>query len=954
MASSWDQFPEVGKSQPRGAGIILRDPYQERGDQRDETRTGIAVDSNDRDSARFEREGGKDARQGMADLRKEFSALPEVKAYKEAATALDTGLFTKDDGSGDGTLLYQYSKLMDPMGSVREGDVQLAQSGAGYLSAKAAELKKNFGVGGGGSLPPEIREGLRREMIGRFNSLNRAYNQRRQEFRSVAGQAQYDPEYVIGEHAGAPFLERFRDYDKRNGIGTASQPQQPGGGAIPGPTADNIAFDIDTGTGAFGSQIEAPRLNPQQQNALDAFLKANAGNPNFGPDQLSAFYQSMGIQGGAMAADDKFFEAVRNGEEFGTKPNYAAADEEAKRIAMEASLLEAPEGADVSQYGLDKGLLLNMTDELRGGVGGIRSLLSGDGFGSGYQRERDIERALQERSRGQNGIVPELAGSLLTPAGVVSRTNMARDAAAMGAMAGFGEGEGAVDSLSKSATGGALGYAAGKGLEAATPYIANSGIAQKAGAYFGQGRAQQIDDFAKAAERQDLDYLPADVPGSYKSKFATGLAGMTLGGVPLKVAAGKIVDKAQAAKDRIAGSVGNAGDNVATGQAAQGGMTAWKSASGDRGGKLYDAIPIPGDTTVDLTASKQALSDINGAISSNADLAALVRDPKLVAYQQALEKGDLSWNDIKSFRSYIGEKAGRPTLQQDTSKDNLDALYGALSQDIERAAAAHSPEAAKAFARANSYWRGRQSRINDVMTKIVGKDGNLSAEQTTAQLERWAQSKGGDFNKLARAVRSLPEDEASNVRSYFIDRMGMSPAGRQDGSGEVFSPDTWLTNWNSLSPRAKAVLFQGEHRKALDDLATVFSGMKASRLFANPSGTGYSVWGAANAAMATADLATFGMTSAGQIGAGALLGSPRIAKWLVALSKKPNQSAQLAHIGQLSAIARSEPVIANDIFTLQERLADAFAQPQSLRAAAEENDDVRNQKIREGERYDAQ
>src|SRR3546814_20173996 len=96
----------------------------------------------------------------------------------------------------------------------------------------------------------------------------------------------------------------------------------------------------------------------------------------------------------------------------------------------------------------------------------------------------------------------------------------------------------------------------------------------------------------------------------------------------LKVAAGKIVDKAKTAKDRIAGNVGNAGDNAATGQSTQRGMEAWERRTEGRGGQLFDAIPIDPGTSVDLTAAKQTLSEINGALSSNPHLASLVRDPR--------------------------------------------------------------------------------------------------------------------------------------------------------------------------------------------------------------------------------------------------------------------------------------------------------------------------------------
>src|SRR3546814_473661 len=142
--------------------------------------------------------------------------------------------------------------------------------------------------------------------------------------------------------------------------------------------------------------------------------------------------------------------------------------------------------------------------------------------------------------------------------------------------------------------------------------VANTPLGQSVGNRlsnaFGQGRKQAAQDFVEAADRQGIDYMAADVPGAYKSKFATGVTGMTLGGVPLKVAAGKIVDKAKAAKDRIAGNVGNAGDNAATGQSTQRGMEAWERRTEGRGGQLFDAIPIDPGTDRKSVVEGQSVS----------------------------------------------------------------------------------------------------------------------------------------------------------------------------------------------------------------------------------------------------------------------------------------------------------------------------------------------------------
>lgn len=946
MAGKWDQFPVVGGEPQQGGGVILSDPYQERGDRRDETRTGLAVEGNARDATRLQNDVENRRAQLLITQADKYNRDPTIAGYRESLGNFATGLRTSPTPEGDNALITAYVKVFDPGSVVNEGEREGAASGQGYLASQIEAAKRNFGMDGAGLLTPEARSRIRAEMANIMGKRVKSYNERRAYYEKQSSDIGLDPSLVVGGHDAAPFVEQFREYDRANGLGEFAQRRE-GDGQKPfaGVDPSQITFDMDTGTGAFGSEIQGRRLSPEDEAAYRQFLQANG--KNLTPELLNAWWQSHGF--GPLRNADEVVKAARAGN-LGVGVDYSAVDEEKKRAALEASYKEIPQGGDTSSVGLGKGLLLNMTDELRGGVGGIKSLFSGEGFMSGYERERDIERALQERNRQENGVVPELIGGLMTPAGIISRANMARDAVAMGAIAGFGEGEGAADSLGKAATGAGLGYGAAKGIEAAAPIVANSAIGQKAKDFFTRTPDTAAQDFAAAAERQGLDYLPADIPGATKTQFATSVSKATLGGIPLADAAKKIRDTAQTARDRIAGNVGEVADNVGAGQAAQRGMEDWKAATGDKGEQLYDAIPIKPDTIVDMSATKATLSDLNGAISSNAELAALVRDPKMLAYQKALEAGDLSWNDIKQFRSYIGEKAGRPTLQQDTSKDSLDALYGALSQDIERAAAAHSPAAAKAFSRANNYWRGRQARINDVMARIVGKDGNQSPEATFSQIERWANAKGGDFSSLARMVRSLPEEEANVVRSTIIDRLG----NKVPGDDATFSTDAFLTQWSKLSDRGKAILFQGEHRKALDDLATVFEGSKFSRGFDNNSKTGLINTALSSGAVGLVDPVSGLAFAALQYGGGKLLSSPRVARWLVALTKKPNPSAQLAHIGQLTAIARSEPIIANDIFTLQQRLADAFADPLPGRLAAEENDPKGQRPPEEGKRDGSQ
>ena len=942
-------------ARPQGstqAPVFIPNAAGQRKEAREQIGTDIAVEGNSRDAERF----GNDTRnQNFNQLRSISDAYnkdPTVAAYRERLPFLGSALKTAENPFGDNTLTILYVKTLDD-GVVNEGERAGVADAQGALASRIEKAKRDFGLNEKtGMYTPENRARIRREIFTNMGGRVKGYNQRRAYYQAQAEAFGIDPKLVIGNHDADPFVGEIREYDRANKLGEYAPGRD---GAIPGQAGgqnpfqgvdpSQITFDMDTGTGAFGSEIEGKRLSPEQQAEYAQFIKAMG--QNLTPESLNAWWQSKGFGGLSNAAD--VVKAAKAGT-LDLTVNYSNVDAEKKRLAMEASYKEIPEGGDVSAAGRDKGLLLNMTDELRGGVGGIKSLLSGDGFMSGYERERDIERASQERSRQENGIAPEFIAGLMTPAGVISRANMARDAAAMGAIAGFGEGEGLSDSAAKAVTGAGLGYGGGKLVEKVAPTIAGAvqPLVEKAkDAITRPGQRE----FVAAADRLGLDYMAADIPNATGSRFATSLSKMTLGGVPITDRARKLVDAAAEAKTNIARSLAPKSDVQGAGQAAKRGLSQWEAGAKTKSAQMHEAVPIPADRAAEMGNTRAALADINAGLSSNKALSSEIADPAMVRFQQALEGEGLNWADMKRFRTYIGEQVGKPSIEQKMSKSDLRKLYAGLSEDMRATAKAEGPKALAAFERANSYTRGMEQRREEVLTSILGKGYDKGDEASFNQVMNWAKLDSGDWAKLGRAMRSLPEEDANIVRAQIIDRLGMARKGAQDANAEVFSPSEYMTQWNALDKRAKNVLFQGPQRKALEDLATYFDGVKtASQQFANTSRTGL-----INSSLATAG--TFGLdvvtgTLAGifQLGAGKYLASESFANWMSALIKKPNPAAVLQHIERLTAVARAEPVIANDIFTLQQRLAETFAPPQSLRAAAEENDKVGDQKIREGER----
>jgi hypothetical protein len=459
-------------------------------------------------------------------------------------------------------------------------------------------------------------------------------------------------------------------------------------------------------------------------------------------------------------------------------------------------------------------------------------------------------------------------------------------------------------------------------------------------------------EFASAADRQGIDYMAADLPSATKSKFATALASLSLGGVPLADQGAKNVASAAAATSRVAGDIGTLADHTGAGQAAQRGARSFMDTTEKKMGDLYDAIPIASDAPAVVSNTRGALSNLMNSFRSNPKLQAAFENPQLKRFMDALtpttEKvptglvdeagnpitrdvthgGGLSWSDLKDFRSRIGKIIGQPSLSSDGQQiTELRQLYGALSSDMEATAAQSGPQAARAFSRANTYARARADRIDNVVSLILGKDQNKGAQSAFEAMQRLANEKGGDAVKLGQALRSMPDD------------LGDANPGVQNNKGSVFSPDTFLTNWNKISDRAKNILFTGEHRKAIDDLATVFSGMKSSEKFANRSKTGLYVAGAHTLAVSLANPVLGALDAGLQYGGGKLLASPAFARKIAATPKNLAGAKAFWSRPWVDNMATKNPAIAGEIKAFQSAFLSHANDNSSAITAASANPD---------------
>lgn len=557
-------------------------------------------------------------------------------------------------------------------------------------------------------------------------------------------------------------------------------------------------------------------------------------------------------------------------------------------------------------------------------------------FADSLRENRDIA-ARDERVNPLARFGGQVAGGLLLPFKISTPGQAARVGAGVGAAYGFGSTDGSLaDRVRGAETGGLTGLAFGYGGAKAAPYI-ERGLAA---AFRPKPAKLASEAVMEAADDLDVPMLPADVGGT-GTRMATGAFGRSLGGIPIADAAKKGIRASGEARDRIAGTLGRVTDETGAGQAAQRGAKAFVKTSEERGGELYDQISVPDATPSHLDGTRQALTEITQGLKSNPKLSKLwVENPRLQQTLEALTPdasgagGQLSWQDLKRFRSIVGEISGSPSLADDgAAKAAMKKLYGALSEDMRATAAATSPRALTEFNRANQYWRGREDRIENVLTGILGNDYHKGEADAFAQINRWAQLQGGDFKRLSQAMRSMPADEASTVRATLFGRMGKAKPGQQDATGLEFSSAEFALQWNKLDPRAKSVLFPNKaHREAIDKLVTVASAQKRAGQYANFSNTALGVNATAGlAGMYIAPLST--LTALGtQFAVGKVLASPKLARMLATPVRSPASAKALAQ--RFGEVAAKDPALAAEAGAIQQAILKAVNDNSLTRAAA--------------------
>ena len=346
-------------------------------------------------------------------------------------------------------------------------------------------------------------------------------------------------------------------------------------------------------------------------------------------------------------------------------------------------------------------------------------------------------------------------------------------------------------------------------------------------------------------------------------------------------------------------------------------------------GEAFDLIG--GDTSVGVEAIKKLKEDM---IIEMADAPRSLEPALKTALDKihgiiadAGEEG-IKFGALRRIRTAIGKDLATPQLTGSSGAQNeaMKRVYGALTQDLSESAANVSTKAAQKLKAADRFTRMWMNTAKDTMEKIVRFDADEKAF-------KFALNSGRDGGSaLTRMKRHFTKEEWDVVSASVLNQLGNATPGMQDAAGDVFSINTFMTNWNRLAQEAKDALFGSAEnkvmRQSLDDLVEVIGELRNIKRYANVSNTSGSIHtllalnalGASGGALATGDVEGAGLGTIATVSgtilaprlAAKLLTNPSFVTWL-STPVKEGVSSVPAHIGRLSAISEANPEIKEEI-----------------------------------------
>lgn len=477
---------------------------------------------------------------------------------------------------------------------------------------------------------------------------------------------------------------------------------------------------------------------------------------------------------------------------------------------------------------------------------------------------------------------------------------------------------------------------------------------------------QAATDYAELAKKLDITPTPATVGGTPAAVTQMGL----LNYPGSAQAVGNAVDAETAglgaAAHRVAEQAGPVSTRQGAGAAQVRGAQAYERATASAGGALYrkrDDLMGGPSAPVSVDNARKAFGELSAQFPTSKALQGIIEHPAMRRLENALpgasavdpDAGIMTLGEATDALSHV--RYIRRTLYQKSEAApgvirQVRKIEQALEDDVMNAARAADQAAGRpsgpgsaeqAQVDADAYWATRKKALAGSLKKpLASRDDpmKVSAEDVYNQLRTDMLRKGGNLARLRDTFFRLPQGAKRTFSATTIDDMGRSTSGAQNDLGTNWSFDTFLTNYDLMSPQARKIVFGAEVEPQVRDIAAYaarlrdlgrsrnFSKTAINRITGGLVGTiATALWGGhpevAIAAAAT-PVAAFG-------GAKLFLATPAMRNWTktalrVAQTQNPAAQQQGAKflLSRLSTIAASEPAMAAEIHALQNRLSQAM------------------------------